>query len=145
MEKNGTLGNFFPASMNPFYFNDTIAYLLDDSFTKEEVTAKGYLRRDEKIKIDIPEDVEVIQTKDLDQYEGWLIDGKLYSDQEITDKSRKRTRTIDPEILKKVIQDTQGNYYRIIPMEYKFLKKHGLPLPRKHRLERLKQNFKLHQ
>jgi len=23
--------------MNPFYFNDTAAYLIDDSFTKEEV------------------------------------------------------------------------------------------------------------
>jgi len=26
--------------MNPFYFNDTAAYLIDPSFTKEEVTAK---------------------------------------------------------------------------------------------------------
>jgi hypothetical protein len=40
MEKEGTLGDFFPGSMNPFYFNDTAAYLIDDSFTKEEVTAK---------------------------------------------------------------------------------------------------------
>ncbi|MDP2669890.1 MAG: hypothetical protein Q8O99_02570 [bacterium] len=47
-------------------------------------------------------------------------------------------RTIHPDILKKVIRDEQGNYYRIIPMEYKFLKKHGLPLPRVHRLDRLK-------
>jgi hypothetical protein len=41
--------------MNPFYFNDTAAYLIDPTFTKEEVTAKGYLRRDEAIKVDIPE------------------------------------------------------------------------------------------
>jgi hypothetical protein len=40
MEKNGTLGDFFPASMNPFYFNDTAAYLIDPTFTKEEVIAK---------------------------------------------------------------------------------------------------------
>jgi hypothetical protein len=33
--------------------------------------------------------------------------------------------------------------YRIIPMEYQFLKKHGLPLPRQHWLDRLKQNFKI--
>jgi len=26
--------------MNPFYFNDTAAYLINPSFTKEEVTAK---------------------------------------------------------------------------------------------------------
>jgi hypothetical protein len=37
MEADGTLGEFFPATMNPFYFNDTLAYLIDDSFTKEEV------------------------------------------------------------------------------------------------------------
>jgi hypothetical protein len=55
MEADGTLGQFFPPSMNPFYFNDTAAYLIDDSFTKEEVTAKGYLWRDEEIKVDIPE------------------------------------------------------------------------------------------
>ncbi len=46
--------------MNPFYFNDTAAYLIDDSFTKEEVEAEGYLRRDEKIKVDIPEDAEIV-------------------------------------------------------------------------------------
>jgi hypothetical protein len=40
MEKDGTLGEFFPATMNPFYFNDTAAYLIDPSFTKEEVTAR---------------------------------------------------------------------------------------------------------
>jgi hypothetical protein len=40
MEDEGTLGEFFPASMNPFYFNDTAAYLIDNSFTKEEVTTK---------------------------------------------------------------------------------------------------------
>ena len=55
MEADGTLGDFFPASMCPFYFNDTLAYLIDDSFTKEEVEAEGYLWRDEPIRADIPE------------------------------------------------------------------------------------------
>jgi hypothetical protein len=41
--------------MSPFYFNDTLAYLIDDSFTKEEVSKEGYLRRDEEIKVDVPE------------------------------------------------------------------------------------------
>jgi hypothetical protein len=56
------LGEFFPATMNPFYFNDTAAYLIDPSFTKEEVTAKGYLWRDEPIKVDIPADAEVVKS-----------------------------------------------------------------------------------
>jgi hypothetical protein len=57
--------------MNPFYFNDTAAYLIDDSFTKEEVEATGYLRRDEEIKVDIPEWMDVVEIKDLAEYEGW--------------------------------------------------------------------------
>jgi hypothetical protein len=37
MDETWSLGCFFPWTMNPFYFNDTVAYLIDDSFTKEEV------------------------------------------------------------------------------------------------------------
>jgi len=69
MEQEGTLGEFFPATMNPFYFNDTAAYLIDPSFTKEEVTAKGYIRRDDPIKVDIQGDAEVVSSSDLGQYE----------------------------------------------------------------------------
>lgn len=89
--------------------------------------AKGYLRRDDKIKIDIPEGVEVVKTAELYQYQ-WRKDGK---------------RIINADILKKVIQDTQWNAYRIIKTEYEFLMKHWLPLPRLHWLNRLKQNFKI--
>ena len=55
--------------MNPFYFNDTVAYLIDDSFTKEEVTKAGYLRRDEEIKVDIPEGSDVVESKNLAQFQ----------------------------------------------------------------------------
>ncbi len=128
MEQDGTLGEFFPATMNPFYFNDTAAYLIDPSFTKEEVTAKWYLRRDEPIKVDIPEDAVVVKSSDLDQFE-WF--------------DPEWNWTINAEVLKQVIQDEQWNFYRIIPMEYKFLVKHWLPLPRKHWLERIKENFRI--
>ena len=127
MENNGTLGQFFPGSMNPFYFNDTAAYLIDNSFTKQEVEAKGYLRRDEEVKVDIPEFMETVKITELGQYESWK-DG---------------TRTIDPVILKKVIIDDEGNSYRVIKMEYDFLMKYALPLPRKHWLERMKENFRI--
>ena len=114
--------------MNPFYFNDTAAYLIDPSFTKEEVEKAGYLRRDEPIKVDIPADAELVNVRDLDKYEGYDENGKRY---------------INDEILKKVIIDEQGNVRRIVNMEYVFLVKHGLPLPRKHRLERMKENFRI--
>jgi len=128
MEKEWVLWDFFPWSINPFYFNDTAAYLIDDSFTKEEVEAEWYLRRDEEIKVDIPDWVDVISIDELKDYE-WY--------------SQEWVREIHPNILKKVIKGEQWNYYRIIPMEYKFLKKHWLPLPRKHRAEKMKNNFKI--
>ncbi len=128
MEKDWQLWEFFSWTMNPFYFNDTAAYLINPSFTKEEVTAKWYLRRDEPIKVDIPSDATVVKSTDLDQYESF---------------DTEWNRTINADILKVVIQDEQENYYRIVPMEYKFLVKHWLPLPRKHWLERMKDNFKI--
>ena len=71
MEAEATLGEFFPASMNPFYFNDTLAYLIDDSFTKEELAADGYLWRDEAIRADIPEGMKIVKNTELDQYQGF--------------------------------------------------------------------------
>jgi len=127
MDKDWTLGKYLPATMNPFYFNDTLAYLIDDTFTKEEVTKEWYLRRDEEIKVDVPAWAEVIGSKDFASYQ-WFND--------------KGEREIDPKILKKVIKDEKWNIYRIIPMELEFLQKYSLPLPEIHRLERIKLGFK---
>lgn len=118
MDKDWILWEFFPAYINPFYFNDTAASLLDDSFSKEEMTKEGFLWRDEKIKVDIPEWTEIINIGDLD-----IIN---YGE----------------EILKKVIMDQSWNYYRIVRMEYDFLKKYNLPLPEIHWLDRIKLGFK---
>lgn len=139
MEATWTLWDFFPGSLNPFYFNDTAAYLIDPTFTKEEVSAAWYLRRDEPIKVDIPADAEVVTSHNLTQFEWWIASSP---DDPIPGSSQWH-RTINQDILKKVIQDEEGNYYRIVPMEYKFLVKHGLPLPRKHWLERMKVNFRI--
>jgi hypothetical protein len=114
--------------MNPFYFNDTAAYLIDPTFTKEEVEAAGYLRRSDPIKVDIPANAELVKSSELSNYEGFDNEGK---------------RTIDESILKKVIIDDAGNCRRIVKMEYDFLVKYGLPLPRNHRLERMKENFRI--
>ncbi|PID34868.1 MAG: hypothetical protein CR971_00995 [candidate division SR1 bacterium] len=201
MEKDGTLGEFFPGTMNPFYFNDTAAYLIDDTFTKEEVEAEGYLRRDEKIKVDIPEGAEIVHTystssqnkpplntdpsvpqsgtaplqgepskslsleercpkggevlhkggskqrrDSLNDYQGRKVGNKFYPISEIGNKVPKvdsgAERWINPEILNKVIQDKEGNYYKIVKMEYDFLMKHGLPLPKLHWLDRIKLGFR---
>jgi hypothetical protein len=127
MESDGTLGQFFPASMNPFYFNDTLAYIIDDTFTKEEVEAEWYLWRDEPIRADIPEGVRMVQNTELDQFQGY--------DAEWNWK-------IHPEVLNIVISDEKWNYYRIVKMEYDFLMKHALPLPTTHWLDRIKMGFR---
>lgn len=126
-DKDWTLWQFFPWSMNPFYFNDTAAYLIDDSFTKEEVMKEWYLRRDEAIKVDIPQWADTITTKDISSYQ-WFDTNWNWK--------------IDPEILKKVIRDEKNNYYRIVKMEYDFLIKYWLPLPELHWLDRIKLGFR---
>jgi hypothetical protein len=127
MDSDWILWDFFPWSLNPFYFNDTMAYLIDDSFTKEEVEAEWYMWRDEKIKVDIPENAEIVEVRDLSSFQGF---DSAWNWQ------------IDNEILKKVIKDENGNIYKIVPMEYDFLMKHSLPLPEIHWLERIKLGFR---
>jgi hypothetical protein len=161
MEADGTLGEFFPASMNPFYFNDTLAYLIDDSFTKEEIEKEGFLWRDAPIKVDIPEWLEVVNSSELDKFQGfretplWGGDAKRSEAEGVsfgtsetnppvsplTGGSSTGTWHIDPSIMQKVIVDEKWNYYRIVQMEYDFLMKHVLPLPTMHWLDRIKMGF----
>ena len=88
--------DFFPWSLNPFYFNDTMAYLIDDSFTKEEVEKEGFLWREENIKVDIPDNAEVVETKNLSSLQ-WYDSNWNWQ--------------INPDILKKVIKDEKWNIY----------------------------------
>ncbi len=137
MERDWQLWEFFPASMNPFYFNDTAAYLIDSSFTKEEVTKLWYLRRDEPIKVDIPEGAVTVKSSELGQFE------QISPDPSLSRGENPSWWKLDETVCKRVIIDENGDAYRIIPMELEFLQKHGLPLPRKHRLTRMKENFRI--
>lgn len=129
MEKEGILWEFFPASMSPYYFNDTISYFINPDFTKEEITALWYLRCDEPSNVDIPANAEIITPASLWDYESYDAQWK---------------RSISKDILTKVIQDEQWNIYKIIPMELEFLNKHGLPLPRIHWLNRIKDHISIY-
>lgn len=71
MEAEGTLGEFFPASMNPYYFNDTAACIIDETFTKEEVEKDGYIWRENPIKVDVPEGLEILKTTELTNFENF--------------------------------------------------------------------------
>ncbi len=128
MEIEGTLWDFFPGKINPYYFNDTLAYLIDNSFTKEEVESSGYVWRDAPINADIPEEMTTIRSTELVKYQQFNQNGEW---------------RINPEILQMVIVDEKGNYYRIVKMEYDFLMKYALPLPTTHWLDRIKMGFNI--
>ncbi len=126
MENDKILGDFFPATMNPYYFNDTVASMFNIGLSKEEIKKEWFMWREEELRVDIPDGLETIQHSDLSQYESFDDTGKWQ---------------IDEQILKKVIIDANGNSYRIMPIERDFLQKHSLPLPRIHWLERMKTWF----
>ena len=126
MEQDWTLWDFFPWSLNPFYFNDTIAWLIG-WFTKEEVEKKWYMWRDKEIKVDIPELSEIVLTKELHKFQ-WFDENGNWS--------------INPDIMKKVIKDEKWNIYKIVKMEYDFLVKYWLPIPEIHWMDRIKLGFK---
>ncbi|USN57861.1 MAG: hypothetical protein H6767_05850 [Candidatus Peribacteria bacterium] len=121
------MGDPLPATLNPYYFNDTLAYLVDNSFTKEEVSKAGFMWRDTAISVDIPANGSIISIKDLDTYE----------------KDTNGVWKINPEILQKVVVDEDGNYYKVIPQELEFLEKYGLPLPTKHWLDRIRDGLRI--
>lgn len=125
MENDNLLWKFFPWYINPFYFNDTLAFLLWN-FSKEEVTKAWFMWRDEKIKVDIPENIETIEIRNLSSFQGFDSNGNW---------------KISPLILEKIIKDEKWNYYRITKHEYDFLMKYSLPLPEIHWMDRIKINF----
>ena len=134
--------------MNPFYFNDTVASLIED-FTKEEVTAAWYLWRDEEISVDIPEWSQIVYATQKAKQNAVEKLGNVWKNAEDKLETLENYQwfdsegnwTINPDILKKVIKDEKWNIYRIVKMEYDFLMKYGLPLPEIHRLERIKLGF----
>ncbi len=125
MENDWILWDFFPWEINPFYFNDTIAGILWN-FSKETAEKKWYIWRNKEIKTDIPEWSDIITITDLNDYQ-WYNENWNWE--------------INPEILKKVIVDEKGDYYRIVQIEYDFLMKHSLPLPEIHWMDRMELNL----
>ena len=125
MEKEWILWDFFPWRLCPFYINDTVGWILW-KITKQTAIEQGYIRRDEGVKTDISWQDNVVTMSELDTFE-----------------SQTPERSIDTKVLDYVIADSQWNCYKILEGELNFLLTHKLPLPRKHRLDRMKENFRL--
>lgn len=125
MEKDWTFWKFLSPEYNPFYLNDTLAWIIW-GFTKKDSEEKGYLWRDAPYKVDIPEWTTVISTDEISKYELYDADWNF---------------ALDTEIMKIVIKDENWDFYRIIPMEFDFHKKYSLPFSRFHPTKRMKNNF----
>ncbi|QQR54686.1 hypothetical protein IPG41_05875 [Candidatus Peregrinibacteria bacterium] len=116
MKKTGEWGEFFPATLSPFAYNETLA---QEYFplTAEEAKARGYNWIDEK-----PED----------NYQGAFIT--------IPDSIQDVPEDFSKQILK---CEVSGKLYKIIPQELTLYKSLGLALPRRAPQQRYLDRLKL--
>ncbi len=116
MKKKGEWGEFFPASLSTFGYNETLA---EDNYpmTKEEALAKGYRWQD---KLQFTTGKETMR--------------------EIPDAIGDVPDSIVNEILACA---TCGRNYKILAEELAFYKRNGIPVPRKCFFCRLKDRLKL--
>src|SRR3989339_886863 len=126
MKKNNEFGNFFPISMNPFYFNKSVATIFYP-LTKEEALKKGYKWKedtDEKLNVEktIPANLLPQNIKEIpDDVLNWAILP--------VDMSYQGISTNRPFIITK--------------LELDFYRKYKLHLPRLHPDERYQNRFQL--
>ncbi|PID70257.1 hypothetical protein CSB37_02630 [bacterium DOLZORAL124_38_8] len=121
MKKTEEWGEFFPANMSPFAYNETVAqeyYPL----TKEEALGRGYKWKDETINK---------KYETLKQSFDW---------NQIPDDIKE----VEDDILTKVLFcERSGKPYKIQKAELKFYRKMNLPIPHLHPDERHKDRMKL--
>ena len=108
MKADGERGEFFPASISPFGYNETLA---NDYFplTREEALEKGFVRSD--FEAPLPQAEKIVEGSQLSN--------------DIT--------TVTDEMLTTAIKcEVSGRPFLLVKPELEFYRKHNLPLPRKH-------------
>ena len=106
---NGSWGEFFPASMTPFCYNETLAHEYFP-LTRIESAQRGYSWMDNEVSINIPNWAETIQAQDLPTI------------QEATDDITEKI----------IICEVSWRPFRIIKQELEFFRKQQIALPTKH-------------
>lgn len=103
MQSTGEWGQFFPVTLSPFGYNETVAqeYM---PLSKEEVESRGWRWKDEE--------------QQKENYMG--------PETELADNIADADDSICGQIL---ICEGSGKPYKIIPQEYAFYKQQGIPLP----------------
>ncbi|MFA4891445.1 MAG: hypothetical protein WC604_03835 [Candidatus Gracilibacteria bacterium] len=103
MKKTGEYGEYFPISLSPFAYNETIAYEYFPT-TKEEALHKGWRWKEKDPKEYLPQKFKVPDT----------------------------IAEIDTKILGEILAcEDCGKNYRITPPELKFYKNQNIPVPKK--------------
>lgn len=116
MKKDASWGEFFPATMSPFGYNETLA---NESvpLNKEQAVAKGLRWADYQQPKPIVKMVKAAELPGIQASE---------------------------EILKAAIEcEASGKPFKVVPAELEFYKKLGLPLPTKHADQRYKERLAL--
>ncbi|PID70080.1 hypothetical protein CSB37_03660 [bacterium DOLZORAL124_38_8] len=116
MKKTGEWGEFFPAELSPFAYNETAAQVYFP-LTQEEAEKRGYRWRDDQQSV---------------QYTG----PKYEISEDIAD--------VPDEVVNQVLEcERSGKFYRIQKRELDFYRKMNLPIPRLHPDERHKDRMAL--
>ncbi|MDD2515954.1 MAG: hypothetical protein PHF26_01940 [Candidatus Gracilibacteria bacterium] len=121
MEQTGEWGEFFPASISPFGYNETVAF---ENFpmVKDGAISKGYKWQDKDYPVNIPANIEIIKSKDLPD----------------------NLDNIDESILNKAIScENSKRLFRLMKSELVFYKLNGIALPRLHPDERQNKRISL--
>jgi hypothetical protein len=113
MKHQGTLWDFFPHSMCPFYFEDTLASLMGAQISDT------HLRSPDQSTKNISD--RVLPVTEMNRF--------IQDDQ------------IDRSITSYVFRDREDRCFNLQNMEIEFIEKHKLPLPQEHWLTRIMNNF----
>ena len=115
MKNTGEWGRFFPASLSPFGYNETIA---QEYFplTKEQTLERGG------------------QWKNMDANEEKYLGPTVSIPDDISE--------VTDDICTKILRcEATGKPFKIIPQELDFYRQMKLPVPRKHFMQRMKERF----
>jgi hypothetical protein len=103
MKSTGEYGEYFPITLSPFAYNETIAHEYFPT-TKEETPKKGWRWKEKDPKEYVPQEFKVPDT--IQEVDSKILDATL------------------------ACEDC-GKNYRLIPAELKFYKRQSIPVPRK--------------
>lgn len=115
MDRAWVLWEFFPDSLNPFYYNHSLAGLMHP-LSETQADTLWLLYQNETLSSDTQQNI--VSAKDLPSY--YDADGN-----------------ISASITEVTIEDADGKYYTILSQELAFLNKYSLPIPSKHWLTRI--------